>query len=367
MKQPEILYHWAQEVGKGFGHLSKPQAFLLAAFSLGLAWAKSCTLTRVAQSLSVLGTLPTVERRLQRFLSNERVDWQQGSVCLARWILPWVLPRPDNPSPRPVVLLVDETALNEYLKVMSVALAYRGRALPLAWWCYPQDQYPLPQVQLIATLLGQVAAALPPQTPVLVEADRGLGCSPGLIQVVVERHWYYLFRVQGLVRLHLQDGREVTFCQQVPRPGRCWSQEVQAFKKAGWLSCRALGYWKVGQEEPWLLLTNWPQATTSEYALRMWEEHAFRDLKSNGFNWQRSRVRQPEHANRLWLIMALAYAWVVSLGTRVLEQAALWRQVAHGAKERISVFQLGLRWLSRSLHLGTELLYEPHLNPSLLE
>jgi hypothetical protein len=354
-------------VGKGFGFLSQPQAFVLAAFSLGVAQAQSCTLSRVAQSLFMLGTVPTVERRLQRFLSNEKVDWKRGSVCLAQWVLPAVLPRPGRQPEKPVVLLVDETALNAYLKVMTVALAYRGRALPLAWWCYPQDQYPLAPVELIDTLLGQVARGLPPGVQVLVEADRGLGCSPDLMAAIVRRNWYFLFRVPGTVRLDLGGGREVAFREMVPKPGRCcWNQAVQAFKKAGWVSGRALGYWKVGREEPWLLLTNWPGATTAEYALRVWEEQAFRDLKSNGFNWQRSRVRQPEHANRLWLIMALAYAWVVSLGTAVLEHAPWWRQVARGTKKRISVFQLGLRWLARCLHWGREPFYELHLNPSWL-
>jgi hypothetical protein len=357
MKQRQVLYHWFETVARSFPALSKPQAFMLAAFSLGTAWAKSCTLSRVAQSLFMLGKLPAVERRLQRFLANEHVDWRHASTCLAQWVLPALL----GGATKPVVLLVDETALNQYLKVMTVALAYRGHAIPLAWWCYPQDQYPLPQVALIDALLGQIASALPSGVRVLVEADRGLGCSPDLIAAVERRHWYYLFRVQGSVCLDLGGGRQLSFGQLVPRAGRCcWSQPVKAFKKAGWVDTRALGYWKYGQEEPWLLLTNWPEATTAEYAARMWEENAFRELKSKGFNWQKSHVRQPEHANRLWLVLGLAYAWVVSLGTRVLEQPDWWRQVAHGAQPRTSVFQAGLRWLDRALHLGKELIYELH-------
>jgi hypothetical protein len=367
MNQHKVLYEWVQTVGKVFPQLSKPQRFVLAAFSLGVAHAKSCSLTRIAQSLSILGTIPTVERRLQRWLSNHRVDHHQGSVCLAQWVLAWGFPAGASP-PRDqlVVLLVDETALNEYLKVMLVALVYRGRAIPLAWWCYPQDQYPLPQVELIDTLLGQVAQGLPPGLKVLVEADRGLGCSPDLMELVAARGWYFLFRVQGTVRLKTHSGQEVAFRDLVCQPGRCWNQEVRAFKKAGWMSYRALGYWKVGESEPWLLLTNWPEATTAEYALRMWEEHGFRDLKSNGFNWQKSRVRQAAHANRLWLIMALAYVWAVSLGTWVLEQGQRWDQLARGAKERISVFKLGLRWLARALQLELELTFELHLNPQFM-
>jgi hypothetical protein len=63
----------------------------------------------------------------------------------------------------------------------------------------------------------------------------------------------------------------------------------------------------------------------------MWEELAFRDFKSNGWHWHRSRVWDTAHANRLWLVMALAYAWALSLGTQAAHQRELWREVARGA------------------------------------
>jgi hypothetical protein len=359
MKPHKLILQWNREVRKAFAQLSKPQAYLLAALSLGVAQAKSCTLTRIAQSLFVLGNLPAVERRCQRFLGNAQVDWHAGSTALACWVLARAVP----PQGKPLVLLVDETALHEHLKVMVVALAYRGRAIPLAWWCYSQYEYPLAQVELIDTLLAQIAPALPPGVPVLVQADRGIGTSPGLMAAVERRHWHYLFRVQASVQLVLADGRKLSFGEWVPRPGcSCHAQPVRALKKAGWRQCRALGYWKVGQPEPWLLLTNWPAATTAKYGRRMWEEGAFRDVKSNGFNWQKSRVRQPEHANRLWLILALAYAWLISLGTRVQARPSRWHQVAHGNKERVSVFQLGLRWLDRCVQQNKKLIFQLRLD-----
>ena len=53
-------------------------------------------------------------------------------------------------------------------------------------------------------------------------------------------------------------------------------------------------------------MTNYPQAEAGWYGMGMWEELAFKDLKSNGWQWQRSRVREPERGERLWLVMALA-------------------------------------------------------------
>ncbi len=41
-----------------------------------------------------------------------------------------------------LTLLVDETALHDRLRVRAVCLAYHGRALPMAWECYPPNAYP---------------------------------------------------------------------------------------------------------------------------------------------------------------------------------------------------------------------------------
>ena len=93
------------------------------------------------------------------------------------------------------MLLVDETSLQEHLKVMVVALAYRGKAIPLAWRCYRQDEWPAGQVQLITDLFRWVAEGVPEGKTVLVEADRGIGNSPQLLEAIEAMGWHYLLRV----------------------------------------------------------------------------------------------------------------------------------------------------------------------------
>jgi DDE family transposase len=339
MTSAKILYHWTKAVGKHFVPLSKPQASVLALFSLGVARAGSCVLNRVAQALPWIGKLDTVERRLQRFLANPRIHLEPGCVSLARWVLSSL-----SFASNTLVLLVDETARAEHLRVMAVGLAYRGRAIPLAWWCYPQDQYPMRQVELIDTLLGWVAPFVKPGYDVLVEMDRGLGTSPALLRRILKRGWHYLVRVQGSVRLR-SEGQEqnVPFKSWVTGPGQKRSGWVRAFKKAGWLPCWAMAYWGEGYKEPWLLLSDWDQLQAPCYGWRMWEELAFRDLKSYGWNWQKSRVWDPDHSNRLWLVMALAYAWTLSLGTQAAHLLEVRREVTRGKQKRHSLFNLGIR------------------------
>ena len=168
------------------------------------------------------------------------------------------------------------------------------------------------------------------------------------------------------MRLRLSDGSVVSFDTLASRPGRGWRGQVEAFKKAKWVRCWAEVYWEEGQDDQWLVLTNCADAQGRWYGMRMWEELAFRDFKSYGWEWQRSRVWKADHANMLWLTMALAYVWVLNMGTEVSSSNELMRELTRGKKRRLSLFRLGLRLLRRWLCLGRELTYRLHLVPDTL-
>ena len=347
--QRAVLYQWHHAVERWLPQLSKPLVTVLSGFSFGVAAARCCTLSAVAEAVPALGKPATVERRLQRFLANQRLDWAQCCQALAAWVL-------SHRSGRgPVVLLVEESSLQQRLKVMAVSLAYRGRAIPLAGWCYPPTQWPMGQVQLITTLLTWVAAGLADRRPVLVQADRGIGTSPELRRAIDRLGWYYLVRVTKQVRLRVDGHAPVPFARLVSQPGDAWRGQVVACKQAGWIRCWAQGRWQSGHAEPWLLLTNHPDAQRDWYSLRRWEELACRDCKAYGWQWQRSRVWRAERANVLWVVLALADVWMLNLGTQVAHTARLRRELTRGGQPRFSLFTLGLRLLRRRLLLGRRL------------
>ena len=271
MSQRRVLYQWTAMVRNHLAGLSLPQVKSLAAFSLGLGLAQRCALGAVSGKLSMLGRGETVERRLRRFISNPNLELAGCCQMLSRWVLGSLKSR------GPLVLLVDETSLQEHLKVMVVAVAYRGKALPLAWRCYYQGNGPM----YLAGADPEFAAVGGPGVYL-----RGRRCwpkrtvvsanSPQLLQAIEAMGWCYLVRVTKGVRLILAEGEEVGFQSVVTQVDQhldqSWRGEVQAFKKAGWLSCRALAKWGQVHEEPWLLLTNYPAARPEWYGTRMWEE-----------------------------------------------------------------------------------------------
>src|SRR5258705_8150457 len=116
--------------------------------------------------------------------------------------------------------------------------------------------------------------------------------------------------------------------------------------------------WEVGYTEPCCLLSNQPYLTASLYSQRFYHEVSFRDLKSDGFNWQLSRIWLPAHVERLVLVLALATLWSLTQGTIVLHLYPLTRH-----QLRLSVFRLGLDYLlerfAASVSKGLELLLAP--------
>jgi hypothetical protein len=346
MSQKQII-NWYREIKQALPQLGHWQALNVALYSLGIVAARHSAPSRVSEKLSCMGKPMTVQRRLERFLDNGRIEVGGCCEAWARWLLKhWQGQR--------VVLLVDETKLGQHLSVMVVGVAYQGCCIPLAWWCYPPKQWPLGQVELIRTLLERVARALPPGTVPLVQADRGIGCSPALVRVIEALGWHFLFRVQKSTRLKTAQGKSYPLGTLV-KPGESWSGRGQVFKKAGWLTLSIHLIWEQGYRDLWCLITNDPTLCGQAYAQRFWQEVSFRDLKSDGWQWQASHIFTPDHAERLLLVMTLAYALTLMAGSLALAQPDTF-PVAKRSQSRppFSLFRLGLRLID-SLPLNTAL------------
>ncbi|HSS96831.1 MAG TPA: transposase [Terriglobales bacterium] len=307
---------------------------VLKDFALGMIASQSCQLGAVASALSPRGKPESQYRRLQRFLANERVDVAQLQGEWAQMVV-------QTMQAERVVLLVDETALSDHLKVMVLGIWSAGGCVPLAWRCYQSQAYPVEgQVQLITTLLKRVLPSIPVNLPVCLLADRGIGTSPALMQAVEAQGCHVLFRVQGSTRFRSLDGQEQSLHSLGIR-GQSWQSVGDVFKKAGWLPAHVTVTWDDAYNHPWCLVSSTP-IPDHAYAIRFDQEVSFRDLKSDGFDWQRSHVWLPDHAERLLLALALSYWVVIALGQRLpvprSGHAARWSAFRRGKAALDSLF-----------------------------
>ena len=68
--------------------------------------------------------------------------------------------------------------------------------------------------------------------------------------------------------------------------------------------------------DPWLVVTDLPPhlADVAWYGMRSWIECGFKDIKRGGWHWHQTRMTDPDRAARLWLVIAVATLWVLSVG-----------------------------------------------------
>lgn len=314
------LYQWRAIVASHFANLSKAQASGMALWSYGLIIARSCTLTAVTGTLAgLLGqSLATVRERLRDVYREApaKAGRQRAELnldeCWAPW-LSWVL---EGWQSRQVALALDATTLGQRFVVLAISVLYRGCAVPVAWKILrPNVKHPWkPEWQ---ALLRHFNGVLPPDKTVIVLTDRGL-YAKWLYEDIRALGWHPLMRINAQGEFRQQGWYHWRrLAELVPAVGHAFAGTGIVFKnKPGQLACTLLGYWGQGHKEAWLVVTDLAPnaAQICWYGWRAWIEQGFKHLKRGGWHWHLTRVEQPERAERLWLVLALATWWVIAVG-----------------------------------------------------
>jgi len=320
MSRLPALYQWNEVVAKHFPHLSKPMAACLALWSLGMILARSCSLTAVAWALNpVLGQkFYTLRERLRDWYreADAKAGDQRSEVDLAVCWAPWLRWVIKDWRQRQLALAIDATNLGSRFTVLAVSVLYRGCAVPVAWKILRGTSKHSWKPEW-TTLLAQFRDVVPSDWTVIVMADRGL-YAKWLFEAIADLGWHPLLRIndQGKFRPEGWHGWRA-MKELVPAVGKRWQGRGTAFKNAAKrLNCTLLGYWGEGHREAWLVLTDLPPqaADVCWYGLRAWIEQSFKRLKRGGWQWQYTRMDEPARAERLWLALALATWWLLSVG-----------------------------------------------------
>ena len=340
------------------GHRTKA----LADFSFAMCLAGHCHSGKLAAS-TVSDVKPaSIRRRWERLIANSDLNAQQVLRELAASMLnPW--------SGRHLLLILDETPNGEDLRCLRLGVAYRKRMITLAAECYPTDKLPIWMPQLVCRMLRRVARLLPPDVRVTLLCDRGLAW-PRTMDCAAKLHFGVVMRLLGSTRVTLANGKVLKAADLVQRKGQQWSAQVQIFKKAGWRNAHLSIRWDPRSDEPWILAA--PEDglrglhAAQAYAKRNWCEQSFRDEKSSGFQWSQSHVRDPRRGLKIVVVMTLAMLLSISLGTWLIKSGRR-KDLDPHLHRRLSLFQLGLRWLHHTLVLTDEPPmppYLPYLHPS---
>lgn len=282
--------------------------------------ARSCALTAVSLFLAEgLKRKPnTVRQQLREWCYEAKAKRGQPrqelavESCFAP-LLGWVLSWWEGTQ---LAVALDATTLGQRFVVLVVSVVYRGCAIPVAWTGLPATEKHAWRGEWLR-MLRQVQAVVPRRYFVIVLADRGL-YARWLFQRIVRVGWPPLLRINtGGTFRPAKSVRYRPLRELVPRTGTQWVGTGTAFQGAQRrLTCPLLARWDDGYQDPWFLLTDLAPSAGEAcgYGLRAWIEQGFKITKRGGGQWQHTRMTDPQRAARLWLAVAVAPWWLLSVG-----------------------------------------------------
>ncbi len=320
----ERVSQWTETVSSHLPHLSRPQAAVLALWSLGMVLARSCGLSQVSILLAMLleQKEETLRQRLREwyFPAKDKAGQQRRTLevetCFApllRWVLAWW---PEQQHE--LALALDATTLGQRFTVLCVSVLVRGCAIPIAWKVLAYNQ-PGSWQPYWQRLLAQLDGVIPADWTVIVLADRGL-YAPWLYRQIVAQGWHPFLRINLAAKACLEGSdRWDWIADFLPPLGQQWAGRVACFAdRKNRLHCTLLVCREPGYDEPWVIVTDLPpeQVHGAWYRLRAWIEGGFKDVKRGQWGWQHTKMLDPERAARLWLALAVGTLWVVGVGSQ---------------------------------------------------
>lgn len=312
---------------------------------VGIFKAGSVHLSKVVCKVPVNAKKLSLDKRLRRFLSNPEVRVREWYRPVAEQLIEAAS------SAGQIHLIIDGSKVGFGHQLLMVAIAYRRRALPLAWtWVRCPKGHSTTHKQL--ALLDYVYRLIPEGVKVSLVGDCEFD-NTRLIEQLGRWQWDYALRQPGnyLFKIH-----NTSVWRRIDsfdlKPGTLiWLGRV-TLTQANAGTCNLVLYWKPGEKEPWFLATNLPSphAAIKLYGRRMWIEEMFGDMKKHGFDLEATHLRHFLRLSRLTLAVCLLYTWLVATGERVI-LSSLAHEVDRTDRRDLSIFRIGWDFIERRLAL----------------
>jgi Transposase DDE domain len=316
---------WQEQVKTFFKELHGHQSKTLALFVLGAIKAKSIVIPVVAEELLAesAAKASSIERRLERFLSNERINTEKTWNTLLEQIMPFF-------RREPMRLVIDLTPYEEHAQVIDIGLLQHSRVLPLMWKVMPgQTKWDQGLWDCIDDLFKRLAPHIG-KTECTLLGDSAFGCFP-MVTLCQKYGWHYLFRICGehTCEHWSKGGRLEPTCpvsDLVNEPGKRFYGPIRLWQEDQ-IETNLSACWEPGEEKALLVISDKPagRERLNEYRLRWRVESTFQDFKSRGWDWESCHVRRLDRVDRMLLVLFLAVWWLAHLAASCIH---------HGKRDR---------------------------------
>lgn len=316
---------------------------------IALLYSGSVNLTKWSTYLPNRGqNAQSQQRRLSRWLKNPNIEVSELYNGLVKSALcDWQQPV--------MYLSLDSSMLwNEYCLIRLVVV-HRGRGLTLAWRVIKHGSSSVAYVDY-QRLLEEAAERVPSGVKVVVLADRGF-VQTELMEAIDSRGWGYRIRLKAnsWIKRHGHGWCQLNTFHLAA--GEALLLQTVRLHKGAQLGPVHIALARHPNGEFWAVLSN--QETTlktlQEYGFRFSIEESFLDDKSNGFELERSHIRDAPMLERLCFVLAVATLYLTAQGLAVVEDGFRQQVDTHWLRGN-SYLRIGWDWIRRALIEPRELI-----------
>lgn len=316
---------------------------VLAWLMATLFYGRSAHASKLSNKIPGQAKRPSKAARFHRWLKNRAVRPRLWYESVAKNLLNQAVA-----SGKSVRLIVDGTRIGSNHQLLMVALAYRRRALPIAWtWVRKRRGHSSATKQI--ALLSYIHGLIPSNSHVILLGDSEFGAI-SVLETLEKWSWNYVLRQKGRYLIQHDPASWHRLDSILSKVGqKVWMPSVALTQKHAF-STSIVAYWKRGEKEPWFLATNFDSASEALrlYSRRMWIEEMFGDFKRNGFDLESIRLRHFRRLSRFTMAVALLYVWLVAFGAKTIKQGK--RHFVDRKKSRqLSIFRIGYDMFERCL------------------
>ena len=315
----------------------------LAMMIAGIVCGKKAQLGPMSNEVPYGNKDDSLERRMRRWVSNERIGAAVYFLPFARGLLVGL-------AHRPLVLVMDGSPVGRGCMTLMVGVVYQRRVLPLAWVVYKGKKGHAAATRHLE-VLELVQPLILAESTVILLGDGEYDNPEMLTWLSTQTTWFFASRTASTTLVSTTRDEWFALHSWNLQRGD-WQVAAQArftqSKAVG--PYLVLGWWGQAYDEPLYLVTNLPSAeeATYWYQKRYRIETFFSDQKSRGFHIHQSHLSDPARLARLLIAACLAYLWIIYLGVTALREGHT-DLIDRRDRHDLSLFQMGLRWLTHLL------------------
>ncbi|MBE0472186.1 MAG: IS4 family transposase [Methyloprofundus sp.] len=334
-------------------NLSKPLTNMLSLLIVCLLEDNKAHISRFGESLAVNGPSEMAcIQRIRRFLSNKKLSPSITLLPLIRLMRPLLSKLPE------IVLTMDRTDWEKrlkYINILSVAVSYKGRALPLFWFVLGRKgNSSLEHWKQVLTpvIKGLQQMEWLSGKPILVVADREFA-SPKLAEWLKNTYGVEAtLRIKASMYTKSENMPETKIAELIKKMGKGLQRVLhnQIITRDSTFKMNVVLIWEEKYNEAMVVATtlNNPYKANKVYGKRFGIEPMHKDWKTNAFYLENTRVTDPKRIETLLIPIAFAYILCVFEGERKEEVDEVIKP-PKGKERVVGLFLSGLREISTKL------------------